>query len=1666
MQLSIGTRGKNPRLARIGFSALTLLGGLLLPLFNAQAFQLQVVNGDGTPVSNFRWMVEEDHTFPVVPGLPVADTLSVRMHTSHSPVIANGNSSNTAINLPSDKRYFVSVLPDSGYSMGGAAVAVGQSVVKVVVNSLPIPSAQISILAFEDNAPINNAPDLGEKGLGGFTVRIDDAGGRYGISGGQISVDVYGNPLGTEYDTNGNITKMGSGVITTDADGRATIRNIAPGKYGIQLIPPAGQDWHQTTTIEGTKVIDAWPKAGEPRYVIEFGTPFYHIFMGFVHTTEDKSFLTGSNTISGKVVSVHNSRPPDFTFWPGRPFPGCWVGLNATGAGSAKGVYAKPCNEDSTFSIAGVPPGFYQLVLWDENLDMIIAIKGVNVVNGQSADQGDVLVFDWFARTQNIVFMDRNKNGLRDCVTAECMDPAQDDVGIPDQVVNLRFRDGTVYQSAPTDMMGYVPFEEIFPFFSWLVAEVDYTRFKTTGATFVVDAGGQIPADQGWAMPSRGLLNPQPQLDPQGNPINNPATQNNLSRTETGNVLTQAFQAFAGQTLLMEWGKAPYEPGENGGISGIVHYATTRAENDPRMAVAEPWEPGIPRVQVNLYRDSDGDGNIDDTTQDSTITYADVDNYPFRSTIRPFPQTEDVDRNSNNVFDLGDAVATTRTDSWDDNLPSHCQGKPFISHGQPTDCYDGLYNFNQIRNGVFDGGYIFEGLPSGTYIVETITPPGYELVKEQNRNVDFGEDVNPGVGALMLPPTCVGESHEVPPYLTLFPGAQIPAPFAGDTRRACDRKQVVLTDGKNAAANFFLFTEVPLAANVFGRVTDDLANEGGPGSPNFGEKFSPAYIPISFRDWTGREVTRVYTDQWGTYNALLPSTFTANRPAPSGMSPNMLTACINSPGPISNPAYVPGGPQPALIMDPYYSRKYGQFCYTFQYMPGTTTYLDTPIVHIAAFAGSDDYPPDCEALDGRPRIHSMSGPSGGPYLTGTNQIITIKSMGLTDVENPAFSPSTNTPRLIKRDFGFGSTPGRVRLNGNNITILSWTPGEIRARVPSGSSTGPIEVVRGDNGRITYSGVTLTIGGGGTIRRVSPSTVEGATPIQDAIDAASPGDLILVAPGVYSESIIMWKPVRLQGWGEGSTYINAAMIPAEKFQVWRNKLAQLVSDGSVHLLPGQTLADLGNPLTSFANEEGAGIFVLGKNVSQSQGGFGPNPRARIDGFNIMGAMQGGGITVNGYAHYLDISNNRIQSNAGSQGGGIRLGHPFLTYLDAGVQKYTHAQNTNVRIRYNQILQNGALASGGGGVSINTGSDDYIIQENQVCGNFTRGDGAGISHFGLSPRGRIRENAIFFNQSFNQMLDASGGGIAIVGAPPLGTSTLTPGTGSVRIQSNHFQGNQAGAGDGGAISTKFVNGADVQASRNTPSNWHLIEINNNMIVNNMAGLAGGAIALQDTARSTITFNTIANNDSTATAGTALNANQGRSTPQVAGIASRAHSTALASAFGTSSTVSRYKVFSNPVLTNDIIWHNRSFYWDASLNSGLGGLVAASPAYNDLGVLGTATPSKLNPRYSDLTSRSGYSSTNVSRDPRFVREYFNGARGQFFGNPGPIGTVPAFDEGGNMIDVRFGPLALRNPVTDVLYGDYRLSSSSTLNNTGSNLDIPLGIMDFPINSNQTEE
>ncbi len=1711
---------------------------------------LNVVGPNGEAITGYRWLIQEDTMKASVPGGPAVpgSALSVSFHTSYAPPVAAGCISCAAnvgvpaepttlatdVSLDNTRGYYVSILPNAGYTIGGAAIAPGQTSVTVVCNTLPLPTGQLSVFVFEDSTPINNEPDLPEeRGLEGFSLVLVDAGGTYGISGGQISQDAYGNPLGTTYDPcpvanpgcTPAIKQLGTGVIKTDANGYALIQNLSQGKYSIQAIPPAGQDWHQTATIEGTKTIDAWIKPNEPPYFAEFGPPGYHVFIGFVHTMNDTTVLTGGKTVTGKIVNLHNSRPPQFDFFAGDPVPTAWVGLNTGAAGAGRGVWAGPCNPTTgAFSIPNVPAGTYQLAVWDDNLDLIFDLEDITVPAGAGEYAlHDIPVFNWYSKYDAKVFYDANENGFRD--------PGE--VGLKDQALNLRFRDGSIYQSLVTDANGDAHFREVFPFFNWLIAEVDYTRFKATGATIVVDNGGQVLPDNGWTYPSRGKLNPQAQSCTQadvdagtpaqiglgadgllgtaddvitpcttvGEAIINPNTGNNLSRTELGPVLLEGIQPFLSQTNVIEWGKKAYPAGENGGITGIIEYGITRAENDPRYAVAEPWEPGIPRVEVALYQDfvinatglAGSDKIVDDLNGDGAVTRPDVDNYPFGWADGGAMGPEDVKRNGDVAgcnasracaFDKGDALEVSWADAWDDNLPTGCQGDVFSVHGVPTDCYDGLRNFGQIRPAVFDGGFAFgtpagePTLPLGTYIVEAVTPPGYVHVKEEDKNVDFGDSYTPPTTQL-LPAECVGDPHPLPQYLSLFPDQQVPNPSndpydANKTAPMCDMKLVTVSSGQNAAANFFMFTETPTAGHMVGFILDDLSNEFDQTAPNFGEKYAPPWLPISIRDYTGREISRVYSDEYGTFNALVPSTYTINAPIPSGVAPGMVTSCMNSPGPIPNPNYNPMDPSsPQMIEDPFFNRQYSQFCYTFQYLPGKTTYLDTPVVPVAAFAGPQQVALDCELPNRTPVIYSVSaqsnGVGGGPWVPRGGSVaqrtLTIVSAGTSvEVGNPLYDgPGGTQPKTIFRDYGFGSTAGTVQWSvGNQLIPLTvtggWNAGTISVVVPTSTTlrTGELVVTRGDNQQRTVVSVTLTQGGG------APLAVAPGASIQAAIDTAAADSLILVPPGTYNELVIMWKPVRLQGWGAASTMINAAKFPAEKLHAWRQKIDSLVATGSISLLPNQAGTAVGFPEpTLFVTEEGPGVFVAGKNATVANGGFGQagsganqHRNSRIDGFTITGGDNGGGIFVNGFARFLEVSNNRIEANQGFFGGGIRIGHPQL--LNATETDYVGGRNNDISIHDNHIAENGGLGGVGGGISVCTGTTNYAITGNYICGNFTQGEGGGIGHLGRSNGGRIEHNKILFNQSFYQGNTVNGGGILIAGEVSPVAGQLSPGSGSVTINANLIQGNLAGAGDGGGIRLQLVNGQDVTANPDRPGTWNRVDVINNMIVNNVAGLAGGGISLQDTVVANLIDNTFSFNDSTATAGEAFTpGNQSTSNPQPAGIVSRAHSLALYNAIGTGPNAAPYKkTFSNPQLVNNIIFNNRQFHFalDAVVDPPNYGLVLEP--FNttaDLAVVGTPTPQVLSPRYCLLTSTAGYAgANNIQGVPGYVAYYANGPSNlvQEPDTTSPLQIAPAFDEGGNFIDVRFGPLTTVDQTTGLLWGDYHLLGNLAVNQGTSSI------------------
>jgi len=269
------------------------------------------------------------------------------------------------------------------------------------------------------------------------------------------------------------------------------------------------------------------------------------------------------------------------------------------------------------------------------------------------------------------------------------------------------------------------------------------------------------------------------------------------------------------------------------------------------------------------------------------------------------------------------------------------------------------------------------------------------------------------------------------------------------------------------------------------------------------------------------------------------------------------------------------------------------------------------------------------------------------------------------------------------------------------------------------------------------------------------------------------------------------------------------------------------------------------------------------------------------------------------------------------------------------------------------------------------------------------------------------------------------------------------------------------------------------------WNELDIFNNIIVDNSSADHGGGLSFDNTVNSLVVNNTIANNDSTATAPGAFSlaqctsddaegqfcpnispieiggtAGQSVSVPQVGGIASFAHGTgflfyvlqpSVPYAFCTLNPASNLcSRFSNPVLQDNIIWHNRSFYWDSRINNALGGLVQIPErnGYWDMTVYGLAglpvDQRILNPTYSLLTDGVGgaSSATNLlgtaGADPGFVttcEKPFLGSQCQGFNQYQVAmkgGTL------GNFVQTTYTPNGLR--------GDYRTGAGSSALDTGA--------------------
>jgi hypothetical protein len=672
---------------------------------------------------------------------------------------------------------------------------------------------------------------------------------------------------------------------------------------------------------------------------------------------------------------------------------------------------------------------------------------------------------------------------------------------------------------------------------------------------------------------------------------------------------------------------------------------------------------------------------------------------------------------------------------------------------------------------------------------------------------------------------CVGLMRIVPDYLSISPESGEVAPFAGSLRALCDRKEVTLNDAMQANADFFIYTDTPKSASYTGFISDDFSSEFDPASPAYGEKFAIPNVPNSNKDFNGVEISRVYSDQWGNFNGLVYSTWEVDPPNVTGYSPNMLVNCMNDPGPILDTRA--GSPTLGkMITDPYFNPAYSIFCYEDPFMPGDTMYMDVPVVPVSAFAEGYN-PPDCAYPDATPSIASAVNTSqetnstgtlaagSGPWVSAAGHTLTVTALGVVPVPNNAYSgPAASTPpynlKTVNRNYHFGTAAGTVTIGGVPAAT-SWGDTALTVTVPANipncavkqqkqaqAQCGELVITTAPsasypNGQQSIDTITVTVGGKAPTV-LNTSTIPAQT-IQSAIDVATPGDMVIVPAGTYSEMLLMWKPVRLQGVGAASSVVNANISPAGKLlDPWRRKVdclfglalngASLTTtqntndNGTVTTIPGVPYDPTGQ-YTCPASMQGMVQPIPLEGIVGWDASLNGNLAELLQEPSLMGAYEGAAITVLGQGVYIPPG---VQPGEGSFPAGARLltsdgadckaypgnflcnpssldGLTFTNSSQGGGGIWLHAWNHYMQIANNRVYNNGGTLSGG----LTIGQpEDPDAEDGAVDGSSLIDANGNEQPYLYNQHVNVHNNYIALNASYGDELGsntpASAGGIS--------------------------------------------------------------------------------------------------------------------------------------------------------------------------------------------------------------------------------------------------------------------------------------------------------------------
>jgi parallel beta-helix repeat protein len=337
-------------------------------------------------------------------------------------------------------------------------------------------------------------------------------------------------------------------------------------------------------------------------------------------------------------------------------------------------------------------------------------------------------------------------------------------------------------------------------------------------------------------------------------------------------------------------------------------------------------------------------------------------------------------------------------------------------------------------------------------------------------------------------------------------------------------------------------------------------------------------------------------------------------------------------------------------------------------------------------------------------------------------------------------------------------------------------------------------------------------------------------ISTAVAAASPGDLILVAPGVYKDDVVIGMPLAV-----------AAVIPNTAIVDATGQSNGFYIDGLDH--PGLTGVSVSGFQVKNATNEGILVtnaslvtvsdnYLTGNNAGLSSGCPGIQPFEMDEAFDC-----GEAIHLSAVDHST-IANNRVQNNSGGilisddtgptfdnviEGNSV-VGNPF----DCGITLASHPSSaytpgiTHNTISGNLSDHNGYQEPGAGaGVGIFSAGPGGEVSGNVIINNtLTRNGLPGVAFHSHDPFDNLNDNVIVGNRIFGNGADTEDAatpgttGINVFGASPITGTIITENvitdqdddivvktTGHVEVHYNQLLGRNTGLANDNANGSGF-------------------------------------------------------------------------------------------------------------------------------------------------------------------------------------------------------------------------------------------------------------------------